>query len=147
MNDELRKFRFLFLGSKSGKICESKSKIKNYIWTLFANKPHTEFFSVPIAAVPASTAASSASSSSIPIDSEWWKFRSAELRRRSAESKRRKSVKEIMSEILLNPPKLRKVSSASHHDGGSRKNPKSTHKRRICTKSKKSKKSIKSIKH
>ena len=33
MNDELRKFRFLFLGSKSGKICESyanqnpKSKI------------------------------------------------------------------------------------------------------------------------
>lgn len=120
-------------------------KVNNYLehlMKLFANKPHTEFFSVPIAAVPvpASTAASSASSSSTPIDSEWWKFRSAELRRRSAESNRRKSVKEIMSEILLNPPKLRKVSSASHHDGGSRKNPKSTHKRRVYKKSRKSKK-------
>ena len=124
-------------------------KVNNYLehlMKLFANKPHTEFFSVPIAAV-ASTAASSASSSSTPIDSEWWKFRSAELRRRSAELKRRKSVKEIMSEILLNPPKLRKVSSVSHHDGGSRKKPKSTHKRRVYKKSKKSRNSRKSKKH
>jgi|688.fasta_scaffold187336_3 hypothetical protein len=108
------------------------AKVNNYLehlMKLFANKPHTEFFSVPIAAVPASSfpAASAASSPN----------RSTALKRNQIDSEPKPEPK---------PKQLRTGSSASHHDGGSRKNTKSTHKRRICTKSKKSKKSRKSIK-
>ena len=106
-----------------------------HLMTTFQHKPSgepsSEFFSVPIAAVPvpASSAASSfppaASSSSSP--SAWWQYRSTALKRKA-----------VMNQILNPPKKLRKVSSASH--AGSRKNPKSTHKRRFYKQSKKSKK-------
>jgi hypothetical protein len=107
------------------------AKVNNYLehlMKLFANKPHTEFFSVPIAAVPASSFPA-ASADSSPSE---WNYRSTALKRN-----------QIDSEPEPEPKQLRKVSSA----GGSRKNTKSTHKRRICTKFKKSRKSIKSKKH
>ena len=111
-----------------------------------SGEPSSEFFSVPIEAVsvPASSSHASAVASSFPptssshasavassssSPSEWWKYRSTALKKKS-----------VMNQIL-NPPKLRKVSSS--HDGGSRKNTKSTRKQRMYKKSRKYKKSKK----
>ena len=112
------------------------AKVNNYLehlMKLFANKPHTEFFSVPIAAVPASSfpAASAASSPSE------WNYRSTALKRKGV-------MNQIDSEPEPEPePKKLRTGSSASNAGGSRKNTKSTHKRRICTKSKKSRKSKK----
>ena len=110
-----------------------------------SGEPSSEFFSVPIEEpVPASSFPASAASS-VRASAARSFFPAADITPKhplfpTSLQKPLRIMKTAMDELVQKPPKLRNVSS---HDGGSRKNMKSTRKQRMYKKSRKSRKSRK----